>query len=93
MPSEGDTTLDMLVRDALTHHGNLAVDISSLGVDDDLYLVGLTSHATINVMIAIEDATGTQFHEHLMRRSTFKTIDAIKQAATESAQPAQPHQL
>jgi acyl carrier protein len=89
MSSEGDATLDTLVRDALTHHGHLAIDVSSLGVDDDLYLVGLTSHATINVMIAIEDATGSQFHENLMRRSTFRTIDAIKQAATESAQPRQ----
>lgn len=86
MPPEGDAALDALVREALANHGHLAVDVKSLGADDDLYIVGLRSHATINVMIAIEDALGTEFDEHLLRRSTFKTIDAIKRAATESAQ-------
>jgi acyl carrier protein len=86
MPPEGDAVVDALVRDALTKYGNLAVDVSLLGVDDDLYVVGLTSHATINVMIAVEEAIGAQFDEQLMTRSTFKTIDALKRAATESAQ-------
>ncbi len=85
IPFEGAATVDAIVRNALAKHGHLAVDVGSLSADDDLYVVGLTSHATINVMIAVEDATGAQFPEHLLRRATFVSIDAIARAAAESA--------
>ena len=84
-PTEEAARLDAIVRNALAQHGHLGVDVSSLAADDDLYVVGLTSHATINVMIAVEDATGAQFPEYLLRRATFVSIDAIARAAAESA--------
>jgi acyl carrier protein len=84
-PTEEAARLDEIVRDALSKHGHLGVDVASLAADDDLYVVGLTSHATINVMIAVEDAIGVQFPEYLLRRATFVSIDAIAHAATESA--------
>jgi acyl carrier protein len=84
-PIEAAARLEEIVRDALSRHGHLAVDVGSLASDDDLYVVGLTSHATINVMIAVEDATGAQFPEYLLRRATFVSIDAIARAAAESA--------
>lgn len=84
-PTDEAGRLEEIVRDALSKHGHLGVNVGSLAADDDLYVVGLTSHATINVMIAVEDATGVQFPEYLLRRATFVSISAIAHAAAESA--------
>jgi len=76
--------LDDTIRAALADHGQLAVDPSTVRADEDLYAAGLTSHATVNVMLALEDELGLEFPEHLLRRSTFQSIDAIAAAVEEA---------
>lgn len=75
--------LDDTIRGALAEHGQLAVDVAVLGNDDDLYAAGLTSHATVNLMLALEDELEFEFPEHLLRRSTFQSITAISSAVDE----------
>jgi len=75
--------LDDTIRGALAEHGQLAVDVAVLGNDDDLYAAGLTSHATVNLMLALEDELEFEFPEHLLRRSTFQSITAIGAAVHE----------
>jgi acyl carrier protein len=72
-----------VIRTTLATHGRLKVDAMSLGRTDDLYAVGLTSHATVNVMLSIEDQLGVEFPERLLRKSTFATIGAIDDALDE----------
>ena len=72
--------LDDAIRSALASHGHLAVDAMTLGDSDNLYTAGLRSHAAINVMMAIEDQLDVQFPDHLLKRSTFETIAAIRGA-------------
>ena len=43
------------VRDLLKRHGRLGVDIAELKRTDDLYGAGLTSHASVDMMLAWED--------------------------------------
>lgn len=74
---------DDVIRAALAAHGNLAVEVATLSADDDLYAAGLTSHATINVMLALEDELGVEFPEQLMRKSTFASIAAVNAALAE----------
>jgi acyl carrier protein len=50
---------------------------------DDLYEAGMTSHASVNVMLGIEDAFDLEFPDEMLRRTTFQSIDAIS-AAVES---------
>lgn len=69
--------LDDTIRSALAEHGQLAVEVAALGDVDDLYAAGLTSHATVNLMLALEDELGIEFPEDLLRRSTFQTIAAL----------------
>lgn len=76
-----------VVRTALAAHGGLAVDASTLGDDDDLYAAGLTSHATISVMLAIEDELDVEFPERFLRKSTFESIASIKRVLLEIGQP------
>jgi acyl carrier protein len=51
-----------------------------LGDGDDLYANGLTSHASVNVMLALEDAFDVEFPDSLLRKSTFESIKAIRGA-------------
>lgn len=74
-----------LVRRILAEHGQLAVAVDALAGGDDLYGAGLTSHATVNVMLALEDELGFEFPEHLVRRATFESVSALT-AAVEEAQ-------
>ncbi len=71
------------IRTALADHGRLAVPVTTLGDADDLYQAGLTSHASVNLMLALEDAFGVEFPDRLLRRGTFASIDAIKAAVGE----------
>jgi len=68
------------IRDVLEAHGRLPVSLSDLGDDDDLYANGLTSHASVNVMLALEDAFDVEFPDSLLRKSTFESIKAIRGA-------------
>ncbi|MGD0053927.1 MAG: acyl carrier protein [Acidimicrobiales bacterium] len=68
------------VREVLETHGRMPVSPSTLGDDDDLYDNGLSSHASVNVMLALEDAFDVEFPDALLRKGTFQTISAISEA-------------
>ena len=74
--------MDSEIRKILADHGRLPVDIASLGDDDDLYQAGLTSHASVNVMLALEDTFDVEFPEAMLRKSTFESVSAIRTALT-----------
>ncbi len=69
--------MDDTIREILAEHARLSVDASQLGDDADLYQVGLSSHGTVNVMLALEDAFDVEVPDDLMRKSTFQSIAAI----------------
>ncbi len=71
------------IRDVIAQHGRLAVDIATLSDTDDLYRAGLTSHASVNLMLALEDAFDIEFPERLLRRQTFESVAAIRNAINE----------
>jgi acyl carrier protein len=71
------------IRGVLRQHARLAVDVDTLSDEADLYAAGLTSHATVNLMVALEDRFGVEFPEHLLRRRSFESIAAIQGALSE----------
>lgn len=71
---------DEQVRGVLAAYGRLPVDVATLGRTDDLYRAGLTSHASVNVMLGLEDSFDIEFPDELLRKSTFESIDAISAA-------------
>jgi acyl carrier protein len=75
--------MDETIRKILAEHANLPVDVAKLGDDDDLYQVGMTSHASVNVMLAIEDEFDIEFPEAMLRKSTFESVAAIRVALGE----------
>ena len=68
------------IRSVLEAHGHLPGSPSQLKDDDDLYERGLSSHASVNVMLALEDSFDVEFPDSLLRRSTFRSIAAIREA-------------
>ena len=73
------------VREIVAAHTRLAVDVATLADGDDLYSAGLTSHASVNLMLALEDAFDIEFPERLLRRQTFESIAAISAAIDDLA--------
>ncbi len=77
--------MDEKIRGVITEHARLAVDVAGLGEADDLYEAGLTSHASVNLMLALEDAFDVEFPERMLRKQTFESIEAIRGAISEIA--------
>ena len=71
------------IRSIVSEHGRLSVDVSQLPDDASLYQAGLTSHASVNLMLALEEAFGIEFPERMLRRRTFESIASIAGAITE----------
>ncbi|RKR76395.1 acyl carrier protein [Frondihabitans australicus] len=69
------------IRASLSAYGHLTSPVESLLDTDDLYQAGLSSHATVNVMLALEDELDIEFPDELLSRDTFATIAAIEAAA------------
>ena len=75
--------MDSEIRAILREHVRLNVDIDTLDPDGDLYRAGMTSHASVNLMLALEDKFGVEFPERMLRRRTFETIASIRGALEE----------
>ncbi len=65
------------VREILAQHGRLPVDVSLLADDSDLYSAGLTSLATVGLMLAIEDTFDIEIPDTKLSRKTFESIEAL----------------
>jgi acyl carrier protein len=74
------------IRNILKDHGRLAVDVAALPDDGDLYEAGMTSHASVNVMLALEGAFDVEFPDRMLRRSVFGSVTAITTALQELLQ-------
>ena len=70
------------IREILAEHARLPVDMASLDDAADLYQAGMTSHASVSVMLALEDAFDIEFPETMLRKSTFESVSAITAALT-----------
>ncbi|GAA1389951.1 acyl carrier protein [Luteococcus peritonei] len=68
------------VREVLAAHGRLGTDAAGLDADADLYAAGMTSHASVNVMMACEDELDVEFPDEMLNRETFATINSITRA-------------
>jgi acyl carrier protein len=71
------------VRTIVGEHARLSVDVGQLPSDASLYQAGLTSHASVNLMLALEESFGIEFPERLLRRRTFESIASIAGAVSE----------
>jgi acyl carrier protein len=71
------------IREIIREHARLPVNVDTLADDADLHLAGMTSHASINVMLALEDHFDVEFPDRMLTRGVFQSIAAIADALTE----------
>jgi acyl carrier protein len=71
------------IRQVIREHGQLSVDVDTLEDGSDLYQAGMTSHASVNVMIALEDTFDVEFLDSMLKRSVFESVDSIATALAE----------
>ena len=71
------------IRKILKDHGRLNTDALALAATADLYQAGMTSHASVNVMLALEGEFEIEFPDHMLKRSVFESIEAMHGAIQE----------
>ncbi len=71
------------IRTVVSEHARLSVPIEELGDDSDLFQAGMTSHASVSLMLALEETFEVEFPEALIRKSTFQSVTSIEHALLE----------
>ena len=71
------------IRRVLSEHARLPVDVDTIADDADLFAAGMTSHASVNLMLALEDAFDLEFPDRMLTRSVFESIASIDGAIEE----------
>jgi acyl carrier protein len=73
------TTIDR-IRGVLAKHGRLSRDAGTVPENADLYALGLSSLAGVNLMLGLESEFDVEFPDQMLNRSVFESIAAIADA-------------
>ena len=68
------------IRKIIHDHARLGCDMNLIDDSADLYRAGMTSHASVALMLALENEFGLEFPDSMLSRSVFGTIDTIASA-------------
>jgi acyl carrier protein len=68
------------IREVLAAHGGMEVDARDVDDQADLYELGLTSFASVNVMLGLEEAFDIEFPDEVLNKGTFASVRNIEQA-------------
>lgn len=72
--------IETQIRRVLAEQGALSKDAQSLTLDEDLQQAGMTSYASVNVMLGLEAAFDVEFPDHMLSRTVFSTIASMTAA-------------
>ncbi|BBE72936.1 acyl carrier protein [Oharaeibacter diazotrophicus] len=75
--------MTVTVRDLIAKHGGLSVSVANLADDADLYAAGLSSFASVQLMLAIEETFDIEFPDRMLNRRSFQSIAAISACVDE----------
>lgn len=75
--------MEAQIRQVLKDHARLSKDALALDAQEDLYQAGMTSHASVNVMLGLEGTFDVEFPDHMLKRNVFNSISSIRTALTE----------
>jgi acyl carrier protein len=85
-PTNSPAAVDLeSVKEVVAEHIGVPVDVSALDPQRDLYQAGLTSLATVGLMLALEERFDIEFPESMLSRGTFRTIASISEAVAKLA--------
>ena len=70
------------IREVLRDHARLPVGLDGLDDESDLFDAGMSSFASVNVMLALEDRFEIEFPDELLTRSAFESIASLRSAVS-----------
>ncbi|MCH8612118.1 acyl carrier protein [Arsenicicoccus dermatophilus] len=68
------------VRAVVAEHAGLERDAATLRPDEDLFDAGMSSHRSVNLMMALEEELDVEFPDELLTRETFSSLQSIADA-------------
>jgi acyl carrier protein len=68
------------IRKLVSEHTGIETDVASLAEDADLYRAGMSSFASVQLMIGLEEAFDIEFPDTLLNPKTFSSLAAIQAA-------------
>lgn len=71
------------VRRIVRDNARLIADADTLGSGSDLFAAGMSSHASVTVMLALEDHFAVEFPDEMLTRAVFGSIGGLTAAITE----------
>lgn len=73
------------IREVVAEHIGVAFDAANFEPEGDLYTAGLTSLATVGLMLALEERFDIEFPESMLGRGTFRSLASIADAVAKLA--------
>ena len=70
--------MNSTIRNLLAKVANLPSAVDGLADDADLYAAGLSSFASVQLMLGLEEAFDIEFPDSLLNRKSFASIAAIE---------------
>lgn len=71
------------IRELIGNHKILPVPLDTVRDEDDLYELGMSSFASVQLMLALEEAYDIEFPESMLNRKTFSSIATIDRSVNE----------
>ena len=68
------------IRQIVHDHAGLGDDFEKVDSSTDLYRAGMTSYASVVLMIALENEFDLEFPDAMLSRNVFESIDSIADA-------------
>lgn len=75
--------MDDRIRAVIAEQARLGIDVSDIGDEADLYAAGMTSHASVSLMLGLENEFDVEFPDRMLTRSVFESVAAIRAALEE----------
>lgn len=70
------------IKEVLKQHGKLIKEVCHLNHEDNLYELGLSSHSSVNVMLALETEFDMEFPDEVLSKKMFSSIKNLKSAVS-----------
>ena len=70
--------MNATIREILANVGQLPTPVDTIENEADLYAAGLSSFASVQLMLGIEEAFDIEFPDNLLNRKSFASIKAIE---------------
>lgn len=75
--------IDLRVRRLVRDQGRLGAEALTLDDRASLFDAGLTSHASVNLLIALEAEFGVEFPDAMLTREVFESVASLRTAIAE----------